>query len=133
MAEPVNPLAGVAGPGPFSARTDLPSSGYGDDVNQIKSAAPLSKSPKVNPMSRSDMGIAPSQLEKLTPLYAPSQRQDEDIMNGAPIGPGAGTEVLGMNAINAQVKLSDSLARMLPFDSTGEITALYQEALARGN
>jgi len=133
MAEPVNPLAGVAGPGPFSARTDLPSSGYGDDVNQIKAAAPLSKSAKVNPMSRSDMGMAPSQLERVTPLYAPSQRQDEDIMTGAPIGPGAGTEVLGMNAIMPRQKRSDVLAKMLPFDETGEIAILLQEAQARGD
>jgi hypothetical protein len=32
-----------------------------------------------------------------------------------------------------QVKLSDTLAAMLPFDTSGEIAVLYQEALARGN
>jgi hypothetical protein len=31
------------------------------------------------------------------------------------------------------VKLSDSLAAMLPYDNTGEIAVLYQEALAQGN
>jgi hypothetical protein len=31
------------------------------------------------------------------------------------------------------IKLSDSLAQMLPYDSTGEIAVLYQEALAQGN
>ena len=29
-------------------------------------------------------------------------------------------------------KLSDTLAKMLPFDTTGEITILYQQALSRG-
>jgi flagellar motility protein MotE (MotC chaperone) len=30
-------------------------------------------------------------------------------------------------------KLSDILVKMLPFDTTGEIGVLYQEALSRGN
>jgi len=29
--------------------------------------------------------------------------------------------------------LSDTLAKMIPFDTTGEIIILYQDALARGN
>jgi len=32
-----------------------------------------------------------------------------------------------------QEKLSTALARMLPYDQTGEIEILYQQALARGN
>jgi hypothetical protein len=30
-------------------------------------------------------------------------------------------------------KLSDTLAKMLPYDTTGEIAILYQDALSRGN
>jgi hypothetical protein len=30
-------------------------------------------------------------------------------------------------------KLSDILVKMIPYDTTGEITILYQNALARGN
>jgi hypothetical protein len=33
----------------------------------------------------------------------------------------------------AQAKLSDTLAKMIPYDTTGEIIILYQNALARGN
>lgn len=93
----------------------------------------MAKTPDVRGMSRSDMGMAPSQMERVTPLYAPSQRADEPITAGISRGEGPGPEVLGMNAARQQVKLSDSLAKMLPFDTTGEITALYQEALARGD
>jgi hypothetical protein len=32
----------------------------------------------------------------------------------------------------AQEKLSNTLAKMLPYDQTGEISILYQQALARG-
>jgi len=131
MAE--NPLVGVSGPSKFSKRTDLPSASYGEGVETkaIKDSAPMAKTADVRPMSRSAMGMAPSQLEKVTGLYDPSQRADEDVMSGAPIGPGPGPEVLG--GAPAQGRLSDALAQMLPYDTTGEITVLYQEALARGN
>lgn len=137
MAEqPMNPLAGVAGPGPFSTRTDnltFQSDTYGAGVENAanKAGAPLSKTPNVNPTSRSDMGMAPSQLEKITPLFAPSQRPDEPITTGIAIGPGPGPEVLGM-AKQTQ-KTSDALAKMIPFDTTGEIAILYQQSLARGD
>jgi hypothetical protein len=71
--------------------------------------------------------------EQVTPLFAPSQRPGEDIMTGNRLGPGAGPEILGMQSQFAQVKLSDTLAKMIPFDTTGEIIILYQDALARGN
>lgn len=131
------PLAGAAGPGKFSKRTDmtLPSASYGEGVETaaIQAGAPMATTPDVRPMSRSEQGIAPSQLARVTPLFAPSERPDEPITSGISRGPGAGPEVLGINNVNQQVKLSDSLAKMLPFDTTGEITALYQEALARGD
>ena len=128
------PLAGAAGPGKFSARTDLPSAAYGEGVQTkaIQQGAPLAKTPSVNPMSRSEQGIAPSQLERVTPLYAPTQRPEEPITTGIDIGPGAGSEALMMQSQFAQQKLSDTLAQMLPYDQTGEIGVLYQQALSRG-
>lgn len=132
MAEPVNPLAGVSGPGKFSVRDDIPSSSYGEGVETaaIKAGAPLAKTANVKGMTRSEMGMAPSQI---TSLYAPTERPDEPITAGIARGEGPGPEVLGMNAVRQQAKTSDALARMLPFDNTGEITILYQEALARGD
>jgi hypothetical protein len=90
----------------------------------------MAKTPDVRPTSRSDMGMAPSQI---TSLYAPTERPDEPITAGIARGEGPGPEALGMNAMRQQTKTSDALARMLPFDNTGEITILYQEALARGD
>lgn len=129
------PLAGASGPGKFSARTDLPSTGYGEGVETvaIKAGAPMAKTPDVRGMSRSDMGMAPSQMERVTPLYAPSQRADEPITAGSMLGPGPGPEALGMNAVMPREKLSDILVKMLPFDTTGEVAVLYQQALAVGN
>jgi len=127
------PMAGVSGPGKFSKRTDglsFESTEYGSGVENTanKAGAPLAKTPDVRPTSRSEMGMAPSQI---TPLYAPSERGDEPITAGIAMGPGPGPEIMGATQI--RVKTSDTLAKLLPFDDTGEIAILYQEALARGN
>ena len=123
------PLAGASGPGKFSKRTDLPSAYYGEGVetSAIKSGAPLATTPDVRP---SQAPAVPTQ-EPVTPLFAPTQRPDEPITTGIDRGPGAGSEALMMN--KSIVKLSDTLAAMLPYDTTGEIAVLYQEALSRGN
>ena len=127
------PMAGVSGPGKFSKRTDgmsFQSTEYGSGVENTanKAGAPLAKTPDVRATSRSEMGMAPSQI---TPLYAPSERADEPITAGIAMGPGPGPEIMGATQI--RVKTSDTLAKLLPFDDTGEIAILYQEALARGN
>jgi hypothetical protein len=56
----MNPLAGPAGPGKFSTRTDnlqMGSTAYGEGVETaaIKSGAPLSKTPDVRPSSPVDL------------------------------------------------------------------------------
>ena len=128
------PLAGASGPGKFSKRTDmnLPSASYGEGVETqaIKQGAPMAKTPGVNPTSRSDMGMAPSQLARVTPLYAPSERPDEPVTSGIPMGAGPGPEVLGMT--QQTESLSQILAQMLPYDTNGEIAALYEQAVTRG-
>jgi hypothetical protein len=47
------------------------------------------------------------------------------------MGPGAGSSALMMR--KSSEKLSDVLVKMIPYDTDGTITVLYQEALARGN
>ena len=118
----MNPLAGPAGPGKYSTRTDnleMPSQYYGEGVETaaIKSGAPLSTTPDVRP-------------EPVTELYATSQRPDEPITSGIDRGAGPGSESLMM--AKSSERLSDTLAKMLPYDDTGEIAILYQQALARG-
>ena len=131
----MNPLAGPAGPGKFSTRTDkleLGSTAYGEGVETqaIQSGAPLAKTGDVRPARAGDVREAAGQAP-VTELFAPSQRPTEDIMVGNKLGPGPGPEVLGMNP--ATEKLSDVLAKMLPFDKDGSIAILYQQAVARGD
>jgi hypothetical protein len=129
----MNPLAGPAGPGKFSTRTDnleMGSIAYGEGVEtaDIKSGAPLGKTADAvsGPTGRLRQAEVP-----LTGLYAETERPDEPITSGIDRGEGPGSSALRMNKVT--VKLSDTLAQMLPFDTTGEIAVLYQEALSRGN
>ena len=129
------PMAGVSGPGKFSKRTDglsFQSTEYGSGVENTanKAGAPLATTPDVRPTSRSEMGMAPSQMEPVTPLYAPSGRPDEPITSGIPMGEGPGPEVLGV--MQRPEALSQVLAQMLPYDTNGEIAALYEQAVTRG-
>jgi hypothetical protein len=131
--KPNNP-ATFSGPGKFSQRTDggpgdmrqpqrdIPSAGYGEGVETaaIQAGAPLSATGGAG-------GMQPQPI----PFSAPTQRPDEPITTGVDIGPGPGSNVLGMQ--RSPMKLSDTLASMLPYDPTGEIAVLYQAALSQGN
>jgi hypothetical protein len=130
---PMNPLAGPAGPGKYATRTDnlqMGSIAYGEGVEtaDIKSGAPLSKT--ADAVSAPQDRIRPDQTP-VTGLLAETERPDEPITAGIDSGAGPGSSALRMNKITN--KLSDTLAQMLPFDTTGEIAVLYQEALSRGN
>jgi len=92
----MNPLAGPAGPGKFSTRTDkleLGSTAYGEGVETqaIKSGAPLAKTADVRPTPASAMG------QPVTPLYAPSERPDEPVTAGIDQGAGVGSDALMVN------------------------------------
>ena len=131
----MNPLAGPAGPGKFSTRTDkleLGSTGYGEGVETqaIQSGAPLAKTGDVRPARAGDVREAATQAP-VTGLFAPTERPDEPISTGIDMGPGAGSEVLMMKPQMTE-KYSDTLAKLLPYDESGEIAILYQDMLARG-
>ena len=130
----MNPLAGPAGPGKFSTRTDkleMGSTAYGEGVETqaIQSGAPLAKTGDVRPVRAGDVREAAQ--GPATELFAETQRPDEPITTGISMGAGAGAEVLAMRSQMVE-KYSDTLAKMLPYDESGEIAILYQDMLARG-
>jgi hypothetical protein len=129
------PLAGAAGPGKFSKRTDLPSQYYGEGVEtaSVKSGAPLAATRGVADNVGGRPAGAPAVSAPVTELFAPSQRPEEPITAGIDRGAGPGSEALGMQSPLSQRKMSDILAQMIPYDNTGDIAILYQQALARGN
>lgn len=132
--EDKNPMQGVSGPGAFSKRVDLkPQSQYygeGVDTAAIKAGAPMAKTPDVRGATNTEVRQAASQAP-VTSLFAPSQRPDEPVTAGIDMGPGVGSSALAMRPAQTE-KLSDTLAKMLPYDQTGEVAILYQNALARG-
>ncbi len=90
---PMNPRAGVSGPGKFAVRTDkleMGSTAYGEGVETqaIKSGAPLAKTADVRPTS---VG------QPVTSLYAPTERPDEPATTGIDKGAGAGSDALMIN------------------------------------
>lgn len=119
------PVRGVSGPGKFSVREDLPPAEFQGDRSQtqeILSGAPTAKTPDVRPTPAGEVRAAATQAPKgpLPNLFAPTENREEDIMTPLPaVAP-------------AQGKLSDTLATLLPYDTTGEISILYQMAISRG-
>lgn len=131
----MNPLAGPSGPGKFSTRTDkleLGSKAYGEGVETqaIQSGAPLAKTGDVRPARAGDVRQAATQ-GPITELYAPTARPNEPVTSGIDMGSGPGASALLMQ--NSVAKTSDTLAKMLPFDTDGSIAILYQQAIARGD
>jgi hypothetical protein len=134
-----NPIVGPSGPSIYSKRTDLPkkpdmdlgsiSYSEGQETAMLNTAAPKSKTRGI----ADDVGGRPSNaVPAVTPLFANSQKATEDIMTGAPTGPGAGTEALIMQSKFATRKTSDILEALIPYDETGEAAILFQEARSKG-
>ena len=131
---PMNPLAGASGPGKYAVRSDkltMGSTAYGEGkaTQEIKSGAPLATTPDVKGARPSDVREAATQAP-VTELFAMSD-ETRPITAGLDRGPGPGSSSLMMQ--KSAVKTSDTLAKMLPFDTDGSIAILYQQAIARGD
>ena len=130
------PLAGASGPGKYSKRTDMNlgsiAYGEGQETASLNTGAAKATTRGI----ADDVGGRPANpvaQAPITPLYAPTERSDEPVTSGIAMGDGAGPEALMMQSQFANRKLSDILEEMIPFDNTGEIAILYQDALSRGN
>lgn len=112
--EPMNPKAGVPGPGLFTVRNDqlnMGSTSYGEGIETeaILGGAPLSRTADVRPTPASQVRRA---AQVGTRLFDDSARPNEDIMRGSPMGPEEGPEILGMNAIRQSD--NDIIAKYIP-------------------
>ena len=125
------PLAGVAGPGPFSVRTDgltLPSAGYGEaaQTQAIKQGAPLEKAAPVRGAQGTEVKQAAEKAAPVTSLYAPTERPQEPITHGIASGPGGGPEVLGMASQDStQYQNAYQLFQMLASNPDASPTLKY--------
>lgn len=131
--------APVSGPGRLARRTDrspfqkireLPDAAYGEakEFNDLQKQAPLSNNPQA-PTPTATPGPQPAAmpLSSVVPLNAPTQRPDEPVTAGAPVGPGPGPEVMGpaMSPRTAQYQsASDLLSQIASTSDSPDLQAL---------
>lgn len=105
--------------------TASPGGAYGDRIASVRSqqAIPMAPAPQApggggGPVPpNAPPAVAPSPGPPPTPLDAPTQRPNEPVTAGLPIGPGPGPEALGANMVpNPQTlgELLDRLAQQNP-------------------
>jgi len=113
----------VSGPGKLSQRTDMVASDpnvYGDRkaMQETMSAAPMAKAAPI-PNSPS-----------ITSLFAPTERPNEPVTTGSPLGAGAGPEILNLPA--RTFSATQILSRLAQNDPTGEVEMILQDLSSRG-
>lgn len=103
---------------------------YGEGKRNIEmqQSAPMYAAPQPKITAPQQNG---SSLPALAAITDPTQRPNEPLTHGMPFGPGGGPEVLGKMG-GQQESLSQTLAKTLPYDTTGELNDLYNYLVSRG-
>jgi len=113
----------VSGPGALSQRTDMMTNSdpnvYGDRkaTEELMAGAPMAKQQQVSKPS-------------VTDLFAPTQRPNEPVTAGNPMGAGVGPEALNLPA--RTFNASQILSRLADSDPSGEIELILQELTNKG-
>ena len=139
----------VSGPGKYSKRTDggpaqvisaAPDQPYGDAGQQMNDQriAPMAASEPLPTPPSPETVASSSPSYQGVPFDAESQRPDEPVTAGLPIGEGAGPEALtlggfGQNVGRVNGDMTKLLGRLMGTDLTGVLAKLYQQAQAGGN
>jgi hypothetical protein len=113
----------VSGPGALSQRTDMVNSDpnvYGDRkaTQELMSSAPMARAEAV-----------PS-APPVTGLFAATERPNEPVTTGSPLGAGAGPEILNLPA--RSFSATQILSRLAQNDPTGEVEMILQDLNSRG-
>jgi hypothetical protein len=99
----------VSGPGSASQRTDL----------------------NVSAQPTRYMAGRRSTVAPIVPLTAPSQRPNEPLTAGVDFGAGPGSEILNLPQ-RQEKTLINVVEELIPHDTTGEISAIYNFLRDRG-
>lgn len=137
--KPSNP-APVSGPGTLSRRTDggptqgakyIPGGQYGEAkaLMDQQQSAPMAAASKPSISTARTGGILQS-LPPVTPLTAPTERPNEPLTAGMPFGPGPGPEAFATQ--QSSQSLSQTLSKIVQYDTTGQLTELYDYLVSRG-
>jgi hypothetical protein len=131
----------VSGVGRNSRRTDLNPSqqpvrymsggtyGEGQELMGLQQGASM-----MGQAPQPSMGAmqALASARPVTPLTAVTQRPNEALTAGVDFGAGPGSDVLNLPRPQ-QRTLKSVVEELIPFDETGEISAIYNFLLDRGN
>lgn len=115
---PRNP-APVSGPSQLSRRTDggpgqkaryMSGGEYGEgqEMMGLQKAAPMAQAP-ATPQQSAGAAAMERPMRTATPLDAPSERPDEPLTSGSPVGPGPGPDVLSGGFGTPQEANSDDM------------------------
>lgn len=105
--------------------------GEGQALMATQEAAPLAAATSIE-QSGMPSGLASAAASQtIIPLNTPSQRSDEPVTFGADAGPGPGMNALGLSSATERT-VADILAEVAQYDTTGEVQALYEQALLGG-
>lgn len=90
------------GPADRQAMRDIPDAKYGEQqaMTEIQGGAP--------------MAGMPAPMPQAVPIGAPTNRPDEPVTAGNPLGPGVGPEAAGLDMRSVQSKDADALKNYLP-------------------
>jgi len=106
-----NPGA-VAGPGKLTKRTDLPPK---QGIKRLPNPAYGEQQAFMGQEQAAPMAKAGNPLGSVIPLHAPSMRPDEPVTAGVDVGPGPGSEILGLKSpIDTQLQDLSVLAKYMP-------------------
>lgn len=145
--KPTNP-APVSGPGALARRTDggpaqvlsaAPDQGYGDMTQQMNDQriAPMGGATPLPSVPAAEAGGQGMPAYSGGPFDAPSNRPNEPVTHGVPIGPGAGPEALQMGPVGSGIapatgSMTKLLSSLMATDTTGVLGQLLEQAQARG-
>ena len=138
--KPANP-APTSGPGALSRRTDGGPTqaaryvaggqyGEGQQLLEQQRQAPMAAAPKTNISGTAAAQAVSQNRPPIIPINAPTQRPNEPLTAGMPFGPGPGPEALVQQ--QSATSLSDTLAKIVNYDDTGEVIELYNYLISRG-
>lgn len=129
----------VSGPGRLARRTDggpqqtqarMTGMGYGEnkDFMDIQSSAPMAATPSVPTTPVAPSAPQPQmQAPQAIPLFSPTQRPNEPVTAGAPVGEGPGPIQQ-----NTRPSLTSSFEKMLQSNNSPDVSLLYNLASKLG-
>lgn len=127
-----NPRSGARTDGsPVQAAKYMAGGSYGEgkQLQELQTSAPMAAK-QTTRISGSSAAANVAGMPPITRLDAPTERPNEPMTNGMPFGPGAGPEAL---AVQRQASpLSSTMAKLIQYDTTGELNELYDYLISRG-